>query len=235
MVDLDNTALSRQLLRFIDATENVRIGKRFQSMDEARRSFESGETHGIVYIPREFERKVLRNEKSYLSLFTSADYFMIYKQVVTGVSQAAGTLSAGIEIRKLSSAGIPQSSLMAVRDPVPLESVAIYNRTGAYGRYLMPMVMILVLQQTMFIGIGLLGGTARERKNIHYLVSRSESKYGVASMILGRAALYALIYMAHVIFYFAVLFRVFSYPRCASIFLVLLFFFPFILSVSFWV
>jgi ABC-2 type transport system permease protein len=233
VVDLDNTSLSRQLVRFIDATENVRIGKRFHSMDEARRSFESGETHGIVYIPREFERKVLRSEKSHLSLFTSADYFMIYKQVVTGVSQAAGTLSAGIEVRKLSSAGIPQSSIMAVRYPVPLESVPLYNRSGAYGRYLIPMVMVMVLQQTMLIGIGLLGGTARERRNIHYLVSKNDSSYGTASVIAGRTALYGLIYMAHVIFYFEVLFRLFGYPRCASIFLVMLFFLPFILSVSF--
>lgn len=233
VVDLDNTMLSRQFVRYVDATESVAVAKRFLTLDAARISFESGETTGIVHIPRGFERNVLRTEKAYISVFTDASYFMIYRQVYQGVMQAAGTISAGIEIKKLTSKGTPLSLALSTMDPVPLESVPLYNRTGAYGSYLVPAVLVIILQQTLLIGIGMLGGTARERNSMHYLLSCSGRECSIIPMILGKTLFYTLLYVFHIVYFFGILFKVYSYPQNASIVSILVFFLPFILSVTF--
>ena len=46
----------------------------------------------------------------------------------------------------------------------PLEVVEepIFNVTGGYGNAILPGVLILILQQTLLLGIGLSAGTARE-------------------------------------------------------------------------
>jgi ABC-2 type transport system permease protein len=233
VVDLDNSLLSRQFIRYVDATENVAVAKRFLTLNAARISFESGETTGIVHIPQNFERNILKNEKAYVSVFTDASYFMIYRQVYQGVAQAAGTVSAGIEIKKLLSKGVPEKLAFSTRDPVPLESVPLYNRTGSYGSYLVPAVLIIILQQTLLIGIGMLGGTARERNSMHYLLSGSGRSCRLVPLILGKALFYTALYFIHIVYFFGILFKVYSYPQNASIVMILLFLLPFILSVTF--
>jgi ABC-2 type transport system permease protein len=233
VVDLDNSMLSRQLIRYIDANENVAVAKRFLTLDAARASFDSGETTGIVHIPHDFERHIMRSEKAYVSLFTDAGYFMIYRQVYQGVLHAAGTVSAGIEVKKLLSKGVPSNLAFSMRDPVPLESVPLYNRTGAYGSYLVPAVLIIILQQTLLIGIGMLGGTARERNSMHYLLSCSGGNCDLVPMILGKTFFYLSLYFVHITYFFGILFKVYSYPQNASILSIYLFMLPFILSVTF--
>ena len=55
-------------------------------------------------------------------------------------------------------------------DPIPYESVALFNSQNGFASFLVPAILILVLQQTLILGIGMLGGTAREKNRFHSLV-----------------------------------------------------------------
>ncbi len=65
--------------------------------------------------------------------------------------------------------GIMQEQAVSTRDPLPLISFPLFNATGGYATYVVPAVLVLMLQQTLLIGVGLLSGTQREKgfnKNI---------------------------------------------------------------------
>ena len=53
-----------------------------------------GTAQGVFVIPPEFERNVLRGEQAYVSVYGNACYFLIYRQLYTGLYKAATTLSA---------------------------------------------------------------------------------------------------------------------------------------------
>ena len=110
VVDQDQTDLSRRLMRMIDAhelTRRRRTGRRHGGGGGAVRDGRAG---GVVVIPADFERRIRRGEQAHVAAYTDASYFLIYRQVLTGVLEATGTLSAGIEVRRLMAQGMPGGS-----------------------------------------------------------------------------------------------------------------------------
>ena len=135
----------------------------------------------------------------------------------------------------------------AARDPVRLQVRSLYNPSGGYATYVVPAVLILILQQTLLIGIGMLGGTAREENGArgsgvmkagaaevgsgqgHTSAARG-GECGVVSL-LGRAAAYFILYMLHILFYLFVVYHVYRFPQRGCTPEVLLFLTPFVLAV----
>ena len=87
--------------------------------------------------------------------------------MATGFAETVGTLSAGIDIRRLEARGRTEAAARALRDPLPLLVRPLFNPTEGYASYVVPAVLVLILQQTLLIGIGLLGGTAVEARPCH--------------------------------------------------------------------
>ena len=223
VVDMNHSSYSRQLIRMLDATETVSVVQNLSGLQEARREFYNGSINGIMLIPQDFDKKILRGEQTSVSAYCDATYFLIYRQVFKGISMATGTLSAGIEIRRLTGKGMSEQAAMLSRDPVPIISYPLFNPAGGYATYVMPGVLLVILQQTLIMGIGLLGGTARERGAYHYLVPPGYEGRGVFALLLGKGSAYFLLYCMHSIYMFVILFRIFGYPNRGE-FLVLAFF-----------
>lgn len=233
-VDLDRSALSRRLVRMADATELVEVRKRTTEIRLAEREVREGRAAGILFVPEKFERKLLRGERPTVEILADAAYLLVYRQVLTGLVQAAATLSAGVEIRKLRAAAVPEAAAMARRDPLPLVQRPLFNPSTGYATYVVPAVLLLILQQTLLIGIGLLAGTARERGNESVGAARSgenQSPWSRCCVVLGRAAAYCSLYFIHCIFYFGILTRIYRFPHRGNPLTLLMFLVPFLLSV----
>ena len=233
VVDQDNSSLSRQLLRMADATETVHITEHARSIDEAKEHFSSEQVRGIIVIPKDFSRNIQRGLRANVAVYTDASYFLIYRQVFTGVFQSVATMSAGIELKKLMAKGVPRQQALAMRDPIPVESVPLYNSNGGYGSYIVPIVLIIVLQQTLLMGIGMLGGTLRERKSYNFMMPSFDNEHRIVPVISGKAITYFIFYSVHVFYFFGILFKVYGFPHHASILSIYLYFIPFLLATIF--
>jgi ABC-2 type transport system permease protein len=227
VVDLDRTPLSRQLVRMADAHELIRISGRADSLAEAERLVLRGEAGGVLAIPEGFERDVKRGALATVGAFADATYFLVYRQVLTGLAEATGTLSAGIEVKRLEAQGMPEAKARAFRDPLPLVTRPLFNPAEGYATYVVPGVLILILQQTLLIGIGLRGAADLSALGEGPVLSRA------AASVAGRSLAFLLLYAVHALFYFGVVARIFGFPvrgGClASGALVL----PFLLATSF--
>ncbi len=232
VVDLNHSQLSRKLIRMIDANEFVNVTTESVSMAEATEQFYNGDVNGVVLIPEDFSQKILWGEQANVVAYTDASYFLFYRQALTGILQSTATMSAGIEIQRMTAKGVTTEHAIAARDPLPLISYPLFNRSGGYATFVVPAVLILILQQTLLIGIGMLGGTARERKGNHFLIAGSNSKNGVR-IILGKTGAYFSLYFIHAIYYFGILFRYYDFPQRADLWQLILFNVPFLLSVIF--
>lgn len=97
VVDEDNSTSSRQLLRMIDATSQVRIVASYHSLSEAHRDFELEKIRGVITIPANFGRSLQRGEQPSLSVYADASYMLYYKQVLTAAKLSATYMNAGVE------------------------------------------------------------------------------------------------------------------------------------------
>ncbi len=233
IVDLDQTALSRQVVRMLDAHELIRVASRPADMTQAQQQFYERKVYGIILVPKDFERTILRGDQGSIVTYADAGYFLIYRQVATGIAQTLGTLSAGIQIKRMSAQGFLPEQAKAAAIPLPVISYPLFNRSGGYASYIVPPVLILILQQTLLIGIGMLGGTAREYASPHYLYAARDQAGRILPLILGKAGAYFSLYILHSVYFFGVLFRLYQYPQQGDLLVVLWFVLPYLLAVIF--
>lgn len=232
VVDLDHSSLSRKLARMVDAHESTMVTAKPESQLEAEQLFLERKVYGILIIPHDFERRIQRKEQAVVAVYCDASYLMIYQQVMTGISVATGTLSAGIEIKRLQAGGMSEDQAKEARDPLPLLSVALFNPSGGYASYVVPAVLIMVLQQTLLIGIGMLGGTAREARQ-RTAPTSSVAPAGTIAGVLGKSGAYLSIYLFNAGYYFVVLPRLYRFPQRGDPLDLALLVLPFLLAVIF--
>jgi len=233
LVDLSKTPESRLLARMVDASEFIQLSENAHSLDEAEILFYHGKVNGIIVIPSSFSKEVLSGRQTHVSVYCDAAYFLYYKQVFKGASYAVGTYSAGIEIKKLMAKGVPADQAMKNREPIPVITTPLYNPSEGYGSYVMLAFLALVLQQTLLIGIGMLGGTSREQKRFHLLIPAGSKRGGTIPIVLGKGAAYLTIYVANSIYALGLMPKIFSYAQRADLLSMILFLLPFLLSVIF--
>lgn len=228
-LDQDGTAMSRKLMRWLEATEEIHLTAPARDLSDARQRVLNGEANGIFVIPSGFERTVLRGEQATVSVYCDASYFLLYRQVATGAMKATATLSAGIEVRRHTAAGLAERQAMTARDPIPIVSRALFNPAGGYATYVVPGVLMLILQQTLLIAVGMLGGTRTEQANQN--PTPAAKKESPLVLLVGQGIAYFGLYMTYPIFYLSVVYPVYNLPRIGDALVALAFIAPFILAV----
>jgi len=233
IVDLDKTSVSRQMTRMFGATKELSVSQEVGSLQEAKQLFWDGNSKGIILIPEGFEKNLSRGFQTSVSVYCDASYFLIYKETLGGVIQAAGTLSAGVEIKRLMAAGSSGEQAMQQRDPMPAKFFSLYNPAGSYGSSIMPGMILIILQQTLLIGIGMIGGAGKERRNNQEIKPGVRVRQGMFSVVFGKGLAYFLIYIPNIAFTLVYLSKWFGFPDKGSFTDVCILLVPYLFSVIF--
>lgn len=230
VIDEDNSKASRQLIRMVDATQTVFVQKSYGSLEEAKQAFYSKEVYGIMLIPEEFSKNILKNEQAHVAVYADVSYMLLYKQVYSGVLYASQTMGKSIEVKRRLMKGVPMDKAIAESNPVMLKSEPLFNPSGGYGSYAMPAILILILQQTLLLGIGMRGGTAREMGAPHYLIPLTSSRTGALRVIFGKMAAYLTLYIPISLYELVLLVRWFKFPQAGDPAQLFVFIIPFLLA-----
>lgn len=155
VIDMSNTSTSRQLINTFNAGPNVYVAYEPGDMDEAKHLFYDREIYGVVYIPSDYEEKLLGGQQAVVSLYVDASYFLMYRQAFQELVSGIGTTGAMVEFQRLIAKGanIPQAT--ATTQPVIYQSHNLFNPYLGYGSFVMPAIIMVIIQQTMLIGIGI--------------------------------------------------------------------------------
>jgi len=233
VVDLDHTSSSRQMVKMIGATKELRVAQEVGSLHDAKQLFWDGNSKGIIMIPEGFEKDLFKGFQTSVSVYCDASYFLLYKETLTGTIQAAGTFSAGVEIKRLMAAGMGEEQAMKQRDPMPAKFYYLYNPSGSYGSYVMPGMILIILQQTLLIGIGMIGGAGKERRNNRIVKPGLRVRQGMFSVVFGKGLAYFVIYIANIAYTLVYLSKWFGFPDKGSFADICILLVPYLFSVIF--
>lgn len=233
VVDLDHTALSRQAARMADASEQLKVVFKAVSLKDAENLFYDGKVKGVILIPDHFEKDVLSGKQSNMVVYSDASYFLLYKQVYAGAVYSVGTLSGGIEIKRMLAEGKSVKQAFDQQEPLKVQSRYLYNPSGGYGSFVLPGIVILILQQTMLIGIGMLGGTSREKNMFHIIHDKVNEKWGSIPVILGKSFAYVFIYIFNALFTMVILHKWLNFPDNMNFMHTVLLLIPFLFATAF--
>ena len=229
VIDHDNSALSRQLVRMVDASDLLRVDGRVQNLEDARKNISADRYSAALFIPVDFEKTVLQARRATVAAYVDATYFLVYRQAMTGLVKAVRTISAGIQVRRFQAQGWSEEKARVDRSPLNFIDRPLFNPSLGYATYIVPGVLILVLQQTMLIGIGMISGTRAERSAA--AAATTVLKSGPGMQILSRAVACLALYLIHVLFIYGVAYRVWGFPMRAGLATVFGFLLPFLLAV----
>ena len=192
VVDDSHSQLSRQFVRQCDASPDVKILSYASDIDEAKSLLSRQVARGIYYIPSDFEAKVNRMEQATVSVYCDMSLMLCYKAVFQTAQTV--TMLMGKEIQTRLGQHYTAREEQIATQPLQFEEVPIFNPTGGYGSFIIPAVLILIIQQTLVLGIGLSAGTARERNRYRNLIPISRHYNGMFRIVGGKALAYFMIY-----------------------------------------
>jgi len=106
----------------------------------------------------------------------------------------AVSMEMGTGIKKKQGLSFTKRDEEVSTEPMIVDAEPIFNTTGGYGNAILPGVLILILQQTLLLGIGLSAGTARENNRFQDLVPIGKHYNGIMKIVLGKSSCYFMIY-----------------------------------------
>ena len=116
--------------------------------------------------------------------------------------------------------------------PIEYDYISLFNPQSGFAAFLIPPVLMLILQQTLFLGIGMSMGNQREKCLARMLPKRKWYRRPV-DIVLGKAIFYFILYLLMAIYAYAAVTRWFSLPDVGNYFVFLRFIIPYILACIF--
>ena len=192
VVDDSHSQLSRQFIRRCDASPDVKILAHASDLDEAKSLLSRQVARGIYYFPSDFETRVNRMEQATVGVYCDMSLMLCYKAVFQTAQTVSSLMGAELQTRLGSHFTTREEQIAA--SPLAFDEVPIFNPTGGYGSFIIPGVLMLIIQQTLVLGIGLSAGTARERNRYRNLIPISHHYHGMFRIVGGKALAYFMIY-----------------------------------------
>lgn len=231
VVDQSDSHLSREYIRKVDATADVQVVTVCSDMDEAKKMLDEKKAYGILYFPSEFSKNIHRGKQATVSLYCDMSALLFYKAFLLATTEVSLEIGKEIRAQNNPSSTIEQEKISV--NPIPYESVALFNSQNGFASFLVPAILILVIQQTLILGIGMLGGTAREKNRFHSLVPISRHFNGTLRIVLGKSLTYILLYVVVCVWALAVVPKLFSLPQVGEPWTVMLFVLPYLFACIF--
>lgn len=233
VVDCSGSTQSRELLRSIDATQNVHITNKYSSLSEAKKAYNEKQVHGVVYIPADFNRKLSTGRQTTVSIYCDISSFMYYRIINQACTNSILSLNNRIQLKRLNENGIVGQQASIISNPIPYEGITLYNEGAGFASFLMPAILVLIIYQTLFLGIGMIAGTSREENRFHVLVSSTLRRGGTLRVIVGKSICYFILFAPWSFYVLEIIPRIFNLPHIGIPFDVLMLVIPLLLATIF--
>ena len=209
IVDQSHSQQSRQFIRMVDASPDVRVLCYAEDLDDAQSLVSRQVAKGVYLIPADFATNLNRMQQGVISVYCDMSLMLTYKAIYQ--TSVLVTQAMGAEIqRKVSGNYTAREDLITTR-PLDFEDVPIFNPAGGYGNFIIPAVLMLIIQQTLILGIGLAAGTARERNRYSDLVPINRCYGGIYRIVTGKALCYLMVYAVMSAYLTLIIPRIFSF------------------------
>ena len=213
VVDDSHSSLSRKFVRLLDASPEVGVVAHCADMEEAKQVLRERGAYGIVYLPGTFSEDIAEGRQTQVSLFCDMSGLMYYKALLSASTEVSLEMNAEIKTARAGNTTERQDQITVY--PIEYKDIALYNPTNGFAAFLLPAVLMLVIQQTLLLGIGLSAGTAREKNQFRDLVPINRHYHGTLRIVLGKGLSYFMVYALVSVYVICVVPWIFSLNRIA--------------------
>lgn len=214
VLDLDNSSLSRNFCRQLDATQMGKVIK-YEDFATARDAMQTGEITSLCVIPQGMNEEVNANRRPVFTYYVNTLYLiggaLSYKNILTMVTLTGGAVQREV----LRAKGYSEDAIMGLIQPIVVDEHKIGNATTNYGVYLNNIILPgLLALSIVFVLIYALGSELRYGTSKELMETADGS---MAAALIGKLLPYTLIYLVLGLGLDLLLFGVCRYPLNGSI------------------
>lgn len=214
VLDLDNSSLSRNFCRQLDATQMSKVIK-YEDFTTARDAMQTGEITSLCVIPQGMNEEVNANRRPVFTYYVNTLYLiggaLSYKNILTMVTLTGGAVQREV----LRAKGYSEDAIMGLIQPIVVDEHKIGNATTNYGVYLNNIILPgLLALSIVFVLIYALGSELRYGTSKELMETADGS---MAAALIGKLLPYTLIYLVLGLGLDLLLFGVCRYPLNGSI------------------
>ncbi len=136
IVDLDQTAASRNITRTISAVPTFKVTKHFADAEQARRSTQTKEIYGYLVIPHNFEANLTDGKQAALAYYYHYALLSVGSEVMAAFETVLKTISLSPIVMQATALGISPEQTQTFLLPVNTQAHPLFNPDMDYSIYL---------------------------------------------------------------------------------------------------
>jgi ABC-2 type transport system permease protein len=213
------------------AAPAIQIYSYCANLEEAKSQMASGDVYGILEIPDDYATSLGNGKQAVVQFYAESSLLIRNRAFVSALSDLQMALAQKITVERVSALGVTTSGSAL---PINSKSNFLGDTEQGFASFVIPGIIILILQQSMLLGICMLGGTERERRLRNGGKDpMSIDTAGTLATIIGRSLCYVFLYIPASIYILNIIPMIFDLPQIGDPLQVMLFVFPLLVASSF--
>lgn len=214
VVDDSRTAESRHLVNMASASPSIKIYDYCADMAEAKHLMASGDVYGIMYIPRRYASDLGNGVQTNVEFYCDMSLLLRYRTFVAALTDLQIKIASEVSSEHIADLGLGSFVTGDSALPVQSNSNMLGDVEQGFASFVIPGIVVLILQQSMLLGICMLGGTRRERRARNGGIDPlGEDTIGAGATVWGNAMCYVAIYLAAAIYCLHIVPEIFNLPH----------------------
>jgi ABC-2 type transport system permease protein len=138
VVDLQQSTLSRQLIRDFDATSELKIVQKISNLGAAKKALVGNEIYAYVVVPKHFDRDLYLGMTPQVTAFYNSQFILVGKLINKSLLTAHGTFDAQVGIAKeLNKGNRNVSSAFGQTVAIRTQVTPLFNQNSSYAQFLL--------------------------------------------------------------------------------------------------
>ncbi|MDE6654900.1 MAG: ABC transporter permease, partial [Muribaculaceae bacterium] len=163
VVDDSRTPQSRELVRQASAAPAFGLYGYASDMTEAKRLWADHKVYAIMHIPSDYAKDIARGEQAHVTMFCDMSLLLRYRSLLSAMTSLQIKLAEDITEERIELYAGTFAGMAGL--PVESENHFLGDTQQGFASFVIPGIVVLILQQSMLLGIGMLGGSSRERRH----------------------------------------------------------------------
>ena len=210
VVDLDNSAASRALIRQLDAFAKVDIKYKELSFSQANKLMEQGRIYAIMYIPNDFSKDAITGKQPKLEYYTNNTSLISGSLLYQDLKTISTLASASVTIKTASAKGLHEEQIMSIASPITTDIHPLSNPYLNYSVYLSNLLIPATMQLIIImLTVSCLGSEIKAKRG-NFLLGLSGNS--ILKTIAGKLLPYTIVSLLMSLLCMSVLYGYLRFP-----------------------
>ncbi len=153
VVNMDNSAMSRKLVRSLDASPELEVSKMYASSSEAYMGIFHNNLGAFYYIPKNFSADLKKGQSTTVFNAANSSSFLISSSALKKFTAISSSFPKKQFTKLLVDKGYSYKAAESAFTPLSVDARYLFNTEMNYSDFLLPCLLLAVLQQIILVAV----------------------------------------------------------------------------------